>query len=234
MTNRRRPDRRPAAARRGRPVGGFRLSRRPARLRRGRAGHAHRHPGRGGLPRRRRRLQGAAGDPAAVSRFLDPRQAPRRLRGGNRRQSRQRAWRLSRRDADRAPRRRPGDRRRRRSRRMDDAHAPLRRERDARPVAERGALSPELIRNLAAAIRRSHDRAPLGDGERATRSLATYLDQNQAAFAARPDLFAPRARRGARPREPRRVRRLRPLLIARGERAGCGAATATCTCATSR
>ena len=58
-------------------------------------------------------------------------------------------------------------------------------------VAERGELSRELIRSLAAAIRRSHDRAPLADGERATRSLATYLDQNQAAFAARPDLFAP-------------------------------------------
>lgn len=86
-------------------------------------------------------------------------------------------------------------------------------------VAERGALSPELIRDLAAAIRRSHDRAPLGDGERAAQSLATYLDQNQAAFAARPDLFAP-LRAAALDRESRTAfAALRPLLIARG-RAG--------------
>jgi hypothetical protein len=86
-------------------------------------------------------------------------------------------------------------------------------------VAERGALSPELVRDLAAAIRRSHDRAPPGDGERATQSLATYLDQNQAAFAARPDLFAP-SRAAALDRESRAAfATLRPLLIARG-RAG--------------
>jgi len=86
-------------------------------------------------------------------------------------------------------------------------------------VAERGALSPDLVRRLAAAIRRSHDRAPLGDGPRATRSLATYLDQNQAAFAARPELFA-RRRAATLDRESRAAfAALRPLLIARG-RAG--------------
>ena len=85
-------------------------------------------------------------------------------------------------------------------------------------VAERGTLSPKLIRDLAAAIRRSHERAPLGDGERATQSLATYLDQNQAAFAARPDLFAP-SRATALDRESRTAfAALRPLLIARGAR----------------
>jgi aminoglycoside phosphotransferase family enzyme/cytidylate kinase len=84
-------------------------------------------------------------------------------------------------------------------------------------VAERGELSSDLIRRLAAAIRRSHDRAPQGDGERATRSLATYLDQNQAAFAARPDLFAPQ-RAAALDRESRvAFAALRSLLIARGE-----------------
>jgi hypothetical protein len=83
-------------------------------------------------------------------------------------------------------------------------------------IAERGALPPELIRDLAAAIRRSHDGAPPGDGERAIQSLATYLDQNQAAFAARPDLFAP-ARAAALDRESRAAfAALRPLLIARG------------------
>ena len=36
-------------------------------------------------------------------------------------------------------------------------------------VAERGALTNELLRKLARAIRRSHERAPRRDGERATR-----------------------------------------------------------------
>jgi aminoglycoside phosphotransferase family enzyme/predicted kinase len=84
-------------------------------------------------------------------------------------------------------------------------------------VAERGELSSDLIRRLAAAIRRSHDRAPLGDGVRATRSLATYLDQNRAAFAALPDLFALQ-RAAALDHESRAAfAALRPLLIARGE-----------------
>ena len=83
-------------------------------------------------------------------------------------------------------------------------------------VAERGELAPELICSLAAAIRRSHERAPVSNGERATRALATYLDQNQAAFAARPDLFAP-SRAAALDRESRAAfAALRPLLIARG------------------
>ena len=84
-------------------------------------------------------------------------------------------------------------------------------------VAERGELSSALIRRLAAAIRNSHDRAPISDGERATRSLATYLDQNQAAFAARPDLFAPPRAATLDDDSRAAFAALRPLLIARGE-----------------
>ncbi len=84
-------------------------------------------------------------------------------------------------------------------------------------VAERGELSPDLIRSLAAAIRRSHDRAPLAEGERATRLLATYLDQNQAAFAARPDLFAPQRAVALDCESRAAFAVLRPLLIARGQ-----------------
>jgi hypothetical protein len=84
-------------------------------------------------------------------------------------------------------------------------------------VAERGALTSELVRKLAQAIRRSHQRAPRRDGERATRSLSTYLDQNEAVFAARPDLFDP-ARAAALAREAREaLAAVRPLLVARGE-----------------
>ena len=83
-------------------------------------------------------------------------------------------------------------------------------------VARRGGLTAELTRKLARAIRRSHERAPLRDGERATQALATYLAQNEAAFAARPDLFAP-ARAAALAREAREaLAAARPLLIARG------------------
>jgi aminoglycoside phosphotransferase family enzyme/cytidylate kinase len=84
-------------------------------------------------------------------------------------------------------------------------------------IAERGALTSELVRKLAQAIHLSHERAPRRDGERATRSLSTYLDQNEAVFAARPDLFDP-ARAAALAREAREaLAAVRPLLVARGE-----------------
>jgi aminoglycoside phosphotransferase family enzyme/cytidylate kinase len=84
-------------------------------------------------------------------------------------------------------------------------------------IAERGVLTSELVRKLAQAIHRSHQRAPRRGGERATRSLAAYLDQNEVVFAARPDLFAP-ARAAALAREAREaLAAVRPLLLARGE-----------------
>jgi aminoglycoside phosphotransferase family enzyme/predicted kinase len=84
-------------------------------------------------------------------------------------------------------------------------------------IAERGALTSEFVRKLARAIHLSHQRAPTRDGERATRSLFTYLDQNEAVFAARPDLFDP-ARAAELAREAREaLAAARPLLIARGE-----------------
>ena len=85
-------------------------------------------------------------------------------------------------------------------------------------IAERDGLTSEFVRRLAHAIRLSHERAPTRDGERATRSLSTYLDQNEAVFAARPDLFDP-ARAAALAREAREaLAAVRPLLLARGER----------------
>jgi len=83
-------------------------------------------------------------------------------------------------------------------------------------IAARGGLAAELTRRLARAIRLSHQRAPLGDGERATRSLGAYLEQNEAVFAARPDLFEP-GRAAALAREAREaLAAARPLLITRG------------------
>lgn len=58
-------------------------------------------------------------------------------------------------------------------------------------VAEKSELSKELIRRLARAIARSHERAPRRDGVAAFKALASYLDQNEAAFAADHALFEP-------------------------------------------
>jgi aminoglycoside phosphotransferase family enzyme/predicted kinase len=85
-------------------------------------------------------------------------------------------------------------------------------------LAERGDLSSDLIARLARAIHALHERAPKREGEPAIRSLETYLDQNEAAFAAQPDLFDP-----ARAAELNRLSRealaaQRPLLLSRGER----------------
>jgi aminoglycoside phosphotransferase family enzyme/predicted kinase len=58
-------------------------------------------------------------------------------------------------------------------------------------LADKGELSRELIRRLARAIARSHARASRRDGVAAFRALASYLDQNEAAFAADPGQFEP-------------------------------------------
>ncbi len=84
-------------------------------------------------------------------------------------------------------------------------------------IAERGTLTSEFVRKLARAIHLSHERAPTRDGERATRSLSTYLYQNETVFGARPDLFDP-ARADELARDSRRAFAVvRPLLLARGQ-----------------
>jgi aminoglycoside phosphotransferase family enzyme/predicted kinase len=56
-------------------------------------------------------------------------------------------------------------------------------------VADREGISDPIIDKLALAIRRMHACAPIRDGPRAAHSLETYVEQNRAAFAERPDLF---------------------------------------------
>src|ERR1700733_4237479 len=58
-------------------------------------------------------------------------------------------------------------------------------------VAHREGVSDAVIDKLALAIRRMHARAPLRDAAPAAHALETYVEQNRAAFAARPDLFEP-------------------------------------------
>src|SRR5580658_8638041 len=63
-------------------------------------------------------------------------------------------------------------------------------------IAAREGVSDAIIDKLTLAIRRSHARAPLRDAARFAHSLETYIEQNDAAFAERPDLFDPvKARR---------------------------------------
>jgi uncharacterized protein len=56
-------------------------------------------------------------------------------------------------------------------------------------IADREGVSDAIIDKLALAIRRMHDRAPPRDAARAAHALETYIEQNSAAFAERPDLF---------------------------------------------
>ncbi len=83
-------------------------------------------------------------------------------------------------------------------------------------LAERDGLSDTLIDRLAEAVRRAHARAPLRDGTRAAHELETYIEQNDAAFAERPELFP--TRQAARlTRESRLAFAVaRPTLLRRG------------------
>jgi uncharacterized protein len=84
-------------------------------------------------------------------------------------------------------------------------------------VADRDGVSDAIIDKLALAIRRSHARAPLRDAARAARSLETYIEQNDAAFAERPDLFDPAAARKLSRDSRLAFAIVRPVLLKRGE-----------------
>jgi uncharacterized protein len=83
-------------------------------------------------------------------------------------------------------------------------------------LAERGGLTDTIVDKLAAAIRRSHARAPLRDAARAAAELELYIAQNEAAFAVWPDLF-PQASARRLCQDCRAVFAIaRPALLARG------------------
>jgi len=83
-------------------------------------------------------------------------------------------------------------------------------------VAEREGVSDAIIDKLALAIRRSHARAPLRDAARAAHALETYIEQNDAAFAERPDLFPPADARRLTQDSGLAFAIARPVLLARG------------------
>lgn len=56
-------------------------------------------------------------------------------------------------------------------------------------IAEAGPLAPDLAKRLGDIIHHSHDGAKPGDADDAVAALREYIDQNDEAFAALPDLF---------------------------------------------
>ena len=84
-------------------------------------------------------------------------------------------------------------------------------------IADREGVSDAIIDKLALAVRRSHARAPLRDAARAAHALETYIEQNNAAFAERPDLFDPPTARKLTVDSRLAFAILRPVLLKRGE-----------------
>ncbi len=84
-------------------------------------------------------------------------------------------------------------------------------------LADGGAIDLALADRLARAVVASHERIPVVEAAPWIAALATYIDQNEAAFRASPELFDA-AQAAALGRESRvMLDRLRPLLAARGE-----------------
>jgi uncharacterized protein len=84
-------------------------------------------------------------------------------------------------------------------------------------IADREGVSDAIIDKLTRAVRRSHARAPLRDAARAAHALETYIEQNRAAFAERPDLFDPPTARKVTLDSRLALAIVRPVLIKRGE-----------------
>ena len=83
-------------------------------------------------------------------------------------------------------------------------------------IADRGGVSDALIDRLALAIRRAHARAPLRDAARAAAELELTIEQNDAAFAAWPDLFPLASARRLTQESRLAFAVARPSLLARG------------------
>ena len=84
-------------------------------------------------------------------------------------------------------------------------------------IADRGGVSDAIIDKLALVIRRMHARAPLRDAAHAAHALETYIEQNRAAFAERPDLFDPPPVRKLTDDSRLAFAKVRSLLLKRGE-----------------
>jgi uncharacterized protein len=84
-------------------------------------------------------------------------------------------------------------------------------------IADRGGVSDAIINKLALVIRHMHARAPLRDAAPAAHALETYIEQNRAAFAERPDLFDPPTAGKLTDDSRLAFANVRPILLERGE-----------------
>jgi uncharacterized protein len=84
-------------------------------------------------------------------------------------------------------------------------------------IANRGGVSDAIIDKLALAIGHMHARAPLRDASRAAHALETYIEQSDAAFAERPDLFNPTTAQRLTHDSRLEFANVRPILLERGE-----------------
>ncbi|HEV2955968.1 MAG TPA: AAA family ATPase [Xanthobacteraceae bacterium] len=85
-------------------------------------------------------------------------------------------------------------------------------------LADEGKIDAALADRLARAVAAAHARAPVVDAAPWLAALAKYLDQNDAAFRADPDLFPPAAAEQLGRLSRAALVRVSPLLAARGER----------------
>src|SRR5262249_25626217 len=156
----------------------------------------------------------------SLSRLFDPRQAQERLRGGASDQSAVRARDLPPRGGDHARGGwHPQARWRRHGGGGGGRDAALRRERDARPPRadpqDRGRAVPAALGRGGAAL---HARASAVEAEPWIAALADYIEQNDAAFRALPDLFPPAEVELLTTKSLAAHARIRPLLLERGHR----------------
>lgn len=84
-------------------------------------------------------------------------------------------------------------------------------------LADAGGIDAALADALGRVVAAAHARAPVVAAEPWIDALAVYVAQDAAAFAERPDLFAPAAAADLGARSEAALARLRPLLRARGQ-----------------
>src|SRR5437016_1257974 len=84
-------------------------------------------------------------------------------------------------------------------------------------LAARGALDPALGNELARIVAAAHAAAPAADAAQWARALASYIEQNEAAFREEPALFAPDDAERLTQASRAALARLRPLILMRGE-----------------
>jgi aminoglycoside phosphotransferase family enzyme/predicted kinase len=85
-------------------------------------------------------------------------------------------------------------------------------------LADQGEIDAALADRLARAVAAAHARAPVVEAAPWLAALSTYLDQNDSAFRADPDVFPPTEAERLGRSSRAALAKVSPLLVARGER----------------